>query len=148
MERKLPLIASESQKKMMLKALAKKRGIIKDAAAICGISRKTHYDWIRTCPWYAACVDEIQDAAVDFVESKLFNLIDRGSEAATIFFMKTRGKGRGYIEKIESDITINKPVVNIDWTQSAEEIQEVDGGSEVRTDTEADRGAQATDEQH
>jgi hypothetical protein len=38
---------------------------------------------------------------IDFAESQLHKQIKEGSTAATIFFLKTKGKQRGYVERIE-----------------------------------------------
>ena len=46
-------------------------------------------------------VNEIQNIALDFAESQLHKQIGDGSTAATIFYLKTKGKKRGYIERQE-----------------------------------------------
>ena len=46
---------------------------------------------------------------MDFAESQLHQQIKDGSVAATIFYLKTKGKKRGYIEKSELDVTNKNP---------------------------------------
>lgn len=84
------------KKKAMLEALEKALGVITQACKSVGIHRSTHYDWMQTDEGYRAAVDDIQEVAVDFAESHLHKLIKDGNPAATIFFLKTKGKGRGY----------------------------------------------------
>ena len=48
---------------------------------------------------FKSAVDELQNVALDFVESKLFNQIHNDNPTATIFYLKTKGKKRGYIEQ-------------------------------------------------
>jgi hypothetical protein len=63
-------------------------------------------------------VDELQNVALDFVESKLFDQITNDNPTSTIFYLKTKGKKRGYIEQqilehkggIESKLIEWKPV--------------------------------------
>ena len=50
-------------------------------------------------------VIEDDNMPLDFAESALHNNIREGKETSTIFFLKTRGKKRGYIEKTEVDNT-------------------------------------------
>jgi len=50
---------------------------------------------------FKAAVEEIRESAIDHVESKLFSLIDSGDTGSTIFFLKTRAKKRGYVERSE-----------------------------------------------
>jgi hypothetical protein len=47
---------------------------------------------------YKAAVEELSDVAIDFAESQLHKQIKDGNSTATIFFLKTKGKKRGYVE--------------------------------------------------
>ena len=46
-------------------------------------------------------LNDIREDALDYVESKLFELIDKGHPSAIIFFLKCQGKHRGYVERQE-----------------------------------------------
>ena len=74
-------------------------GIVSTAAKQCDMTVQSHYKWMRECPDYKAKVEEIGDMTLDYVESKLLELINMGKEASTIFYLKTKGKKRGYIEQ-------------------------------------------------
>ena len=102
----------------MLEALKKSLGIVTTACQNVGISRVTHYEWLNTDPEYKRQVEALDEVVLDFAESKLHQSINNGSDTATIFFLKTKGKKRGYIEKQE----INNTNLNID----ANSEQEVD----------------------
>jgi hypothetical protein len=95
-------MTTADRKKRMLEALTKSLGIVTTAVRKAGINRSTHYDWLENDPEYAAQVREIQDMELDMVESQLHGLIMNGNTAAIIFYLKTKGKERGYIERIES----------------------------------------------
>ncbi|GAA4338581.1 hypothetical protein GCM10023149_48650 [Mucilaginibacter gynuensis] len=99
-------------KKAMIAALEKSMGIVTSAAKAVGIERKTHYLWLEKDAKYKAEVDAITDVALDFAETKLMASIASGSDTATIFFLKTKGKKRGYIEKVQTDITTNGESLN------------------------------------
>ena len=88
-------------KKAMLKALEASLGIVTVAAKNAGIDRSTHYQWLKDDPEYKAAVDSLEDMVIDFAESKLHKLIMDGDTSATIFFMKCKGKRRGYVERQE-----------------------------------------------
>lgn len=89
------------KKQAMLEALEKSLGVVTTACQIVGISRRTHYDWLENDPEYKKAVDALQDVALDFAESKLFKNIEKAKEASIFFFLKTKGKKRGYIERQE-----------------------------------------------
>lgn len=89
---------SDATKKAMLAALEKALGVVTTACKNVDIARQTHYRWLEEDPEYAAAVAEIEAVTLDFAESRLHNLIASGDTAATIFFLKTKGKKRGYIE--------------------------------------------------
>ena len=98
------------KKKALLEALEKSLGVITQACNMVGVHRSTHYEWIKTDPEYKTAVHELSEVALDFAESHLHKLIKDGNPAATIFFLKTKGKGRGYIERQEIAVAEKKPL--------------------------------------
>jgi hypothetical protein len=95
-------------KKAMLEALEKSLGIVTSACKSVDISRETHYRWLREDAEYKAAVDALSDVALDFAESQLHKQIKDGNSTATIFFLKTKGKKRGYVERQELDVSTGK----------------------------------------
>lgn len=91
----------DAPKKRMLEALAKSRGIVSSACDAAQIPRSTFYLWCKSDEAFKSAVNDVQEIAIDFVEGQLFKLIEGSDTAATIFFMKTRAKSRGYIERTE-----------------------------------------------
>ena len=106
---------TDIQKRSMIEALEKSLGIVTTACKSVGISRETHYRWMRDDEKYKEEVNGIADIALDFAESQLHKQIKDGEVSSTIFYLKTKGKKRGYIERTEQEVTISKPVI-IDWT--------------------------------
>ncbi len=49
---------------------------------------------------------------IDFAESVLFKAIQGGSLPATIFFLKTQGYARGYVERLQIDGNVSIESVN------------------------------------
>jgi len=96
---------SDITKKAMIAALEKSLGIVTTACKAVEISRETHYRWLREDEQYKEAVESIADIALDFAESKLHKSIENGSDTAVIFYLKTKGKKRGYIERSEFEIT-------------------------------------------
>jgi hypothetical protein len=88
-------------KKQMIEAMEKTLGIVTSAAKMVGINRSTHYIWMEKDDEYRGKINSISDLALDFVESQLFKSIENHSDTATIFYLKTKGKKRGYIERQE-----------------------------------------------
>ncbi len=59
-------------------------------------------------------MDSIKGGVLDFAESNLKKLEKEGNPAATIFFLKTKGKKRGYIERQEIELQEKKPLSWLD----------------------------------
>ena len=97
-------------KKAMIAALEKSLGVVSTACKAVDISRQTHYRWMREDDEYKSAVEELSEVAVDFAEIHLHKLIRDGNPAATIFFLKTKGKGRGYVERQEIAVAEKKPL--------------------------------------
>ena len=90
-------------KKRMLEALEKTLGIVTTACKKVGVSRSQFYGWCREDEEFKKEVDEVEGMALDFAESKLMENIGSKKETSIIFYLKTKGKKRGYIEKTESE---------------------------------------------
>lgn len=103
--RKNPLKKTALNKKAMIEALEKSLGIVSTACKITGITRTTFYYWVRTDPEFAENVKQVEELVLDFAESKLHKQINQDNVTATIFFLKTRGKKRGYVEGAEVHYT-------------------------------------------
>lgn len=95
----------DTNKKAMLEALKKTLGVVTPACDEVGIARSTHYRWMEEDNEYLNKVNDLLDYQIDFVESKLFENINNGDTTATIFYLKTKGKNRGYIERTHIDHT-------------------------------------------
>ena len=95
------LTKSNTHKKAMLEALEKSMGIVTTACKVVGISRITHYQWLKDDEQYAEAVASLEDIVLDFAESSLYKQVKEGNPTSTIFLLKTKGKRRGYIEKTQ-----------------------------------------------
>lgn len=100
-------VKTKIHKKAMLAALETTLGVVTPATKNVGIHRQTHYLWMQKDKEYRKAVESMAEMCLDFVESKLLKQIKDESTAATIFYLKTKGRNRGYIERNEYEI---KPV--------------------------------------
>lgn len=114
-------------KKAMLQALEKSLGIVTQACKIAGISRSNYYNWLSDDPEFAQAVKDIENVVLDFAESQLHKQINEGNTSATIFFLKTKGKGRGYIERQQLEVNDLRPDLS---GMSTEELKDIVYGSE------------------
>lgn len=117
---------TEQHKKAMLEALEKSLGIVTSACRSAGIGRTTFYQWIKDDAEFAKDVKEIENVTLDFVESKLHKQIADGIPTSTIFYLKTKGKNRGYIERQEIDHTTKGESIKVDLSKySVEELSKM-----------------------
>jgi hypothetical protein len=94
---------SDILKENLLKALEKTMGIVTSACKKAKVSRKTFYEYYKNDPAFKEQVDDVKEIALDFAESKLMQSISNGSDTATLFYLKCKGKSRGYVEKSETE---------------------------------------------
>lgn len=100
--------------KQFIKELKDNRGIVGAACRSLDISRTTYYRWKKKHPDFAEAAETEISAQVDFVEERLLDLIETGETAAIIFYMKTKGRDRGYGEKYVPEVEHEEPVRKID----------------------------------
>jgi hypothetical protein len=129
-----PLQKLTLKKDAMIQALTVSLGNVTEATAAVGMSRETHYAWLKDDPEYSAAVTSLKNVALDFAESQLKKLMegaerqalthdgeivtikDAPNTSAIIFYLKTQGKGRGYIERSELSTEIKSINITIDGT--------------------------------
>ena len=100
----------DPKKVAMIQALTKSLGVVKMACESVGISRQTHYNWLKEDAAYKTACDNLPEVVLDFAEHHLHKLISQGNPAATIFLLKTKGKKRGYVERQEIEVAEKKPL--------------------------------------
>jgi len=89
----------------LLEALEKSLGVVTTACKIVDCNRSTFYKYYNNDSNFRESVDELQNMTLDFAESQLHKQIKKGNTTATIFYLKTKGKKRGYIERREVEMT-------------------------------------------
>lgn len=94
-------------KKKLLKYLNEGKGIISYACQKAGVSRQTFYNYKKDDEEFAAAVDEINEGIIDVVESKLLTQINDNNLTAIIFYLKTKGRNRGYVEMVDSNVNLS-----------------------------------------
>lgn len=82
--------------------LYKKKGCnMQETCDAIGINRLTFYRWREADPELERMLHEAVEGVIDFTESQLLKAIKAGDVKAIIFFLKTKGKHRGYVETAE-----------------------------------------------
>lgn len=102
---------NDTRKKAMIEALERTLGVVTSACKNVGISRETHYRWMREDDQYKKDVLELENVALDYAETQLHKQIKQGNTSATIFYLKTKGKNRGYVERTEITGADTEPII-------------------------------------
>lgn len=87
--------------KQVLEKIVEAKGNIASVARAFGVSRQAAHKFIHSRPALVEAVDAATEEMLDNAESKLYVEAMNGNTAALIFLLKTRGKRRGYVERIE-----------------------------------------------
>ena len=93
--------------KLIAETYAKKGSNISATCLALGISRQTFYNWRAKNKALDEKLNDVFEAMVDNAESKLLRHINDGDTTCLMFFLKTKGKHRGYVEKIEQQVSVN-----------------------------------------
>ena len=87
------------------RALTAAGGLVTSTAKRLGCAPKTVYRYIERFPALKHVLADARESSVDLAESKLIEAIKNGNLTAIIFFLKTQGKSRGYVERSEPGLT-------------------------------------------
>ena len=85
----------------IIKALKETNGLLTMAATRSGIGYRTVCRYVAEYPSVKEAAHNAHEAMLDFAEGKLYSKIKAGDNTAIIFYLKTQGKARGYIERQE-----------------------------------------------
>jgi hypothetical protein len=88
----------------VIQAIKTARGLIVAAAEILQCDRGVIYDYRDRHPEVRAALTKANELQLDTAELQLFSAIDRGEAWSICFFLKTRGRHRGYVERHEVKI--------------------------------------------
>lgn len=105
-------------KAWMLDALEVSHGVIKPACKSIGISRRTYHTWVKDDEEFKAQAEEKGEELIDLGESTLAEKVKEGDITATIFLLKTKGKGRGYGE--HQTIDLQNESINVTFGEEEE----------------------------
>jgi hypothetical protein len=89
---------ANAKQEVVLKTLRSQAGNVSKACAAANISRETYYRWLDSSDEFKQRVEEAMEELIDFAESILMTMIKNKNTAAVTFFLKTKGKHRGYGE--------------------------------------------------
>lgn len=100
------------KQKQFLELLENNAGNISKTCKASNIGRTTFYDWSKQSEHFKKEYENVMENLIDEVESSLMTNIKKGDTIATIFFLKTRGKSRGYIERQEIEHDVSEEIQN------------------------------------
>ena len=91
--------STEARKNAFIDILRANGGNIKQSCIKANMGRSTYYGWIDDDKEFENEVRDVNEELLDFTESQLMKHITKGNLTAIIFYLKTKGQSRGYIEK-------------------------------------------------
>jgi hypothetical protein len=121
-------------KAKFLAALDEHLGIISYAATASGVSRRNVYLWLDADSEFLRSVREIEDKQLDFVERKLLENIKNNDSRCMIFYLATKGRRRGYSNRIEHVTPKDEPLqikASLDMTEARAEMDQTALGKAV-----------------
>ena len=74
---------------------------------ICGqldMARKTFIRWMENDPVFREAIQAEDEAFTDMAETQQHNLVAAGDPQSVRFTLRTKGKNRGYVERLEQDV--------------------------------------------
>jgi hypothetical protein len=78
-----------------LRVLQQSLGVVGLALQQTNVSRDEYDEWLEDME-FEQKIKEIDDLSLDYVENQLLKLIQQGELSAITYYLKTKGKKRGY----------------------------------------------------
>lgn len=94
----------------VLPLVDKYNGNVAAIARALGVNRATVWARCQESVTLMAALESARESMLDNAESVLYKKVLEGSTAELLFFLKTRGKGRGYSERMEHTGADGQPI--------------------------------------
>lgn len=94
----------------VITAIHDTKALISLAAQRLQCSPTTIHNYAKRYPEVAAAIREEREAMTDVAELSLFNCIQKGEGWAVCFYLKTQGRNRGYVERLEYTGADGEPI--------------------------------------
>jgi hypothetical protein len=91
----------EKKKQEFLEVYSQKANNIHLTCKAVGIERVTFYKWMKEDNAFRDKITALEEGDIDSAETALKRQILDGNITAIIFYLKTKGKNRGYVERQE-----------------------------------------------
>lgn len=79
-----------------------------------GVARGTILNRCKESPTLMQALEDARETMLDNAESMLYNKVLEGSTVELLFFLKTQGRSRGYIERQEFAGVSGQPLFDVD----------------------------------
>ena len=89
--------------KRMIEAITKAEGNLSAAARMLKTTRQTVTDYVNSYDDVRAAYEEANDTVLDVVENKLVEQAKQGLPDQVRFFLRTKGRSRGYGDRLALD---------------------------------------------
>ncbi len=90
--------------------IEKKKGNLSAIGRTFKVSRQAVQKFVKNNTELQELVNDAREAMVDDAEDSLGKAVKKGEAWAVCFALKTQGKGRGYVERIEQTGIDGKPI--------------------------------------
>ncbi len=111
-----PLAPEESStlKRELLDAMQQNGGFAYASAKLIGVPYSTVHYWMHNDPGFMKEYEEIKGRLLDRMEQELIQraMNNKDRDACLLFYLKTQGKHRGYVERTESTGANGAPLTN------------------------------------
>jgi hypothetical protein len=85
----------------LIKRIEDTKGNVAAVARSYGVSRVAVYNWVSESAGCRQALEDARETMLDNAESILYKKVLEGSTPELLFFLKTQGKRRGYVERSE-----------------------------------------------
>jgi hypothetical protein len=104
-------------------------GIMSTAAARLGVNKSTICRRVQRSPVLQQALADASDRVLDLAETELFKSIQAGESWAVCFYLKCKGKHRGYVERSEITGAQGVPVMQVSDSVPDTELDKILNGT-------------------